>query len=141
MYPHLRPGAPGTRHSSQLKSCGCCSCRSLRHNPDKEISANQLDILCLVGAGKTDREIGIILSVSAKTINYHVERLKQLLDVPTRVQLVIAAVHCGFLIVAESSESRISAQPALETQCGLCGFFTHVGLTSANSVSRHRSVD
>jgi len=55
------------------------------------------DILQLIIVGKSDRQIGEILGRSAKTINYHVERLKNRFGVATRLQLVICLVRTGQL--------------------------------------------
>lgn len=48
-----------------------------------------------VAAGKTDWEIGQILSISPKTVNYHVENAKRKMSVQTRVQAVVSALLSG----------------------------------------------
>ena len=52
-------------------------------------------LLSLVADGKTDIEIGIILGLSGKAINYHVERLKKAYGVNTRMQVVVTALRQG----------------------------------------------
>lgn len=57
-----------------------------------KLSARELEIVRWVAAGKSDWDIGRILAISAKTVNYHVERVKRKLGVATRTQAVLAAL-------------------------------------------------
>jgi len=59
---------------------------------DDVFSDQDLQILRWIVAGKTDRDIGTLMGLSAKTVNYHVEKMKQRLGVGTRVQLAVAAL-------------------------------------------------
>ncbi len=61
------------------------------------LSTRDAEILNWILAGKSDRQIGDILGLSAKTINYHVEKLKDRFAVATRIQLVAACLHFGCL--------------------------------------------
>ena len=54
-------------------------------------------VLTWIAAGKSDWEIGQILNISAKTVNYHVEKAKRKFGVPTRIQAVLAAMRKGVL--------------------------------------------
>lgn len=59
------------------------------------LSDREFECMKWVAAGKTDWEIGQILSISPKTVNYHVENAKRKMSVPTRVQAVMAALLSG----------------------------------------------
>jgi len=81
-------------------ACDCQKCRMLDQRLEI-LTPLQIDVIYWIAQGKTDREIGQILGISPKTVNYHVERLKQRMGVSTRIQLVIACIHCGLLVVAD----------------------------------------
>jgi DNA-binding CsgD family transcriptional regulator len=67
--------------------------RSAHTRPRRGVfTAQDLQILSWIVAGKTDRDIGELMGLSAKTVNYHVEKMKQRLGVGTRVQLAVAAL-------------------------------------------------
>lgn len=63
------------------------------------LAPRERECLTWVAAGKTDEEIGVILDLSAKTVNAHVERAKQRLMVGTRMQAVVYAMRSGLIIV------------------------------------------
>ena len=56
--------------------------------PRETLSPRELECLRWVGAGKTDWEIGIILSISASTVKFHVNRAREKLGTRTRAQAV-----------------------------------------------------
>ena len=70
-----------------------------RDKPDRPASLTERQIECvrLAGQGKTDWEIGEILMISAKTVNFHVEGAKRKLGTPTRTHAAILAVHLGLI--------------------------------------------
>ena len=57
----------------------------------------EIEVLSWIAKGKSDWQVGQILLISAKTVNYHVERTKQKLRVATRMQAVLAAIEAGLL--------------------------------------------
>jgi DNA-binding CsgD family transcriptional regulator len=57
------------------------------------LSPRELECLRWVALGKTDAEIALILSISARTARFHVENAKQKLQVATRVQAVAVALR------------------------------------------------
>jgi DNA-binding CsgD family transcriptional regulator len=57
------------------------------------LSERERECLTWVAAGKNDWEIGMILGVSNKTVNCHVERAKHKLGAVTRMQAVVKAYH------------------------------------------------
>ena len=69
------------------------------------VTARESEVLAWVAAGKSDWAIGRILSISGKTVNFHVENAKRKLGVGTRVQAVVAAMRSG-LIGAEGRAAQ-----------------------------------
>jgi DNA-binding CsgD family transcriptional regulator len=57
------------------------------------LSDRERECLKWLAAGKTDWEIGQILSISAKTVNAYFERIKHKLGVSTRAQVLVAAIR------------------------------------------------
>ena len=57
----------------------------------------EVEVLFWIARGKTDWQAAEILMISAKTVNYHVERIKRKLDVATRTQAVLAAIEARLL--------------------------------------------
>jgi DNA-binding CsgD family transcriptional regulator len=54
-----------------------------------------MQILSWIATGKSDWQIGQILEISNKTVNYHAENLKRKYGVATRIQVVVAALRDG----------------------------------------------
>jgi DNA-binding CsgD family transcriptional regulator len=63
-----------------------------------ELTNRQLEIASWLIAGKTDWEIGEILRISPKTVNFHVENIKRHYGVKSRNQFIAAIVHEGGLL-------------------------------------------
>ena len=61
------------------------------------LSPREAEVLAWIAAGKSDGEIGQIIAISAKTVNFHVERLKRKLAVATRVQAVVKGLRLGLI--------------------------------------------
>lgn len=57
------------------------------------LTPRQLEIATWLIAGKTDWEIGKILQISPKTVNFHVENIKRAYNVKSRNQFVAAFVR------------------------------------------------
>ena len=57
------------------------------------LSPREVECLHWVALGKTDAEIALILSISARTARFHVENAKQKLQVATRIQAVAVALR------------------------------------------------
>ena len=55
------------------------------------LTAREIEVLRLLGEGRSNREIGEALFISAKTASVHVTHILQKLNVATRVQAAIAA--------------------------------------------------
>lgn len=62
-----------------------------------DLTERELECLRWAANGKSDWEIGHILLISAKTVNYHIENAKRKFGVATRVQAIVAALRLGRL--------------------------------------------
>jgi DNA-binding CsgD family transcriptional regulator len=60
-----------------------------------ELTAREIEVLKWIADGKSDWQIGQILRISDKTVNFHVENMKRKCGVATRMQVVVRAVHEG----------------------------------------------
>ncbi len=65
--------------------------------PHHKLTPRQMEIATWLIAGKTDWEIGEILQISPKTVNFHVENIKRTYGVRSRNQFVAAIVYDGGL--------------------------------------------
>ncbi len=57
------------------------------------LTPREVECLHWVAAGKTDLEMAVILSISARTARFHIENAKRKLNVATRVQAVAEALR------------------------------------------------
>lgn len=64
-----------------------------RSNPIDRLSNRELQVLNLIGRGKTTREIADDLNLSVKTVESHRQRIKKKLDLTSSPQLVQFAVN------------------------------------------------
>jgi DNA-binding NarL/FixJ family response regulator len=62
-----------------------------------KLSSRELDVLRLLVAGRSDREIAEALYLSVRTIEAHVARILGKLDVRTRTAAVGAAIAAGVI--------------------------------------------
>lgn len=69
-----------------------------RRRAEKRLSPREVEVLRWVKEGKSDWQIGRILAISAKTVNYHTENAKRKLGVATRMQAVVTAIEHGELL-------------------------------------------
>ncbi|MEU8823600.1 PAS domain-containing protein [Streptomyces sp. NPDC048636] len=70
---------------------------TLPHRPLPPLTATQLRILTLLSAGHGNNEIAASLRLSRQTLDYHLGRLRELLEAPTRIALVSRAYVLGIL--------------------------------------------
>ncbi|MGK4006475.1 response regulator transcription factor [Sorangium sp. So ce1036] len=84
------PSAPPSSERS-----GAGRCRLLR--PRKALTARELEVLRLVGAGKTNREIAIVLRISEKTVQHHVAHAYDKLGVYSRAGATLWLAERGLL--------------------------------------------
>lgn len=57
------------------------------------LTNRQLDMLRLVTGGKTNREIGLVLNISEKTVEKHLCRIFEILGVSSRVEIAVWAIR------------------------------------------------
>jgi DNA-binding NarL/FixJ family response regulator len=79
---HARP-APGTRGRSTS-------------GPDG-LSARELEVLSFVAQGKSNRDIGVELSLSALTVKSHLARIARKLGTGDRAEMVAVALRAGVI--------------------------------------------
>ncbi len=60
-----------------------------------DLTVREIEVLKWIANGKSDWQIGQILRISDKTVNFHVENMKRKCGVATRIQVVVRAVHEG----------------------------------------------
>lgn len=68
--------------------------KSVRHEAwSRQVALNEREVQCLTWAarGKTSPEIGTILGLSKRTVNFHVENACRKLNVATRTEAVVKA--------------------------------------------------
>ena len=64
-----------------------------------KLSRRERECLALAANGKTDRQIGKILSLSEKTVSTYIQRAKLRYGVKTRIQAVVFALRDGEIAV------------------------------------------
>jgi DNA-binding NarL/FixJ family response regulator len=66
--------------------------------PDRKgLTAREVQVLRAVVAGKTNQEIGLLLGISEKTVEKHLEGVFGKLEVASRVEAAVRAVREGWL--------------------------------------------
>lgn len=72
--------------------------RTKRRIPsDCELSKREVECLRWAAIGKTDREVGMIISLSHATVRYHVQRAGDKLNSVNRAQTIFKAGQLGYL--------------------------------------------
>lgn len=61
------------------------------------LTPKETEILTWAANGKTDEEIGIILSISRHTVDTHLRHIFQKLDVTTKIQAVVKGIMMGMI--------------------------------------------
>jgi DNA-binding CsgD family transcriptional regulator len=70
---------------------------SRREDQSPALSERELECMRWVAAGKSDWEIGMILTISSSTVRFHVDSARRKLDAMTRPQAVATLVARGLL--------------------------------------------
>ena len=73
-----------------------------RDAPDAELTPRELEILRLLGAGKSNKEIAAELQISERTARTHVSNILGKLGLTSRTQAALWAVGKGFVEVGAS---------------------------------------
>lgn len=66
--------------------------------PATHLTRREREVMRWIVKGKTDWEIGQILLISKKTVNYHIENVKRKYGATTRMRAVMAALEEGLLV-------------------------------------------
>lgn len=61
------------------------------------LTERELEVLCRAGHGKTNKEIGIALFISDRTVQGHLKNIYEKLGVTTRTEAVAIALQHGFI--------------------------------------------
>ncbi|AOK56647.1 LuxR family transcriptional regulator [Burkholderia stagnalis] len=61
------------------------------------LTAREREVLCWTAEGKTACEIGQILSISERTVNFHVNNVLEKLGATNKVQAVVKAISAGLI--------------------------------------------
>lgn len=62
-----------------------------------QLTQRELEILRLVAANQSNKEIAATLTISEETVRSHIKRILQKLDQPNRVQAALTAVRLGLI--------------------------------------------
>jgi len=65
--------------------------------PDSDLSSRELEVLRLLGAGKSNRDIGAELGITEATVKSHVSTILMRLNVSDRTQAVVSALQRGLI--------------------------------------------
>ncbi|WP_225849161.1 response regulator transcription factor [Streptomyces sp. HPF1205] len=97
---------------------GSCPCRKAPGQDPREalarLSTRELEVLALVGAGRSNAEIARLLWLSSNTVRSHVQRLMRKLEVRNRLCLVILAHEVRLMIPAAAAADA----PAADVRAG-----------------------
>jgi LuxR family transcriptional regulator, quorum-sensing system regulator SolR len=63
-----------------------------------ELTPRECEVLCWTGEGKTACEIGKILNISERTVNFHVNNVLLKLNATNKVQAVVKAIAMGLIL-------------------------------------------
>lgn len=69
-------------------------------DPQAGLSTRELEVLQLIVNGKSNKEIGVILNISANTVSVHRANIMQSLDIHNTAELVVYAIRNGLVTIA-----------------------------------------
>lgn len=75
------------------------------------LTFRELDVVRLVAAGLTDKEIGRALGISGITVRNHLQRIRQKLCLDNRTQIAVYAVRTGLAALPEPEGLPIPGGP------------------------------
>lgn len=65
--------------------------------PPVELTEREMDVIELIAGGLTNKEIGAILHIAPRTVKFHLDNIFSKLNVNTRTEAAIYAVHHGWV--------------------------------------------
>ena len=63
----------------------------------RDLSAREREVLQLLAEGKSMKEVGALLDISPRTVEFHKYRIMELLRVKTNAELVQQAIRLGLI--------------------------------------------
>ncbi|MGA8172884.1 MAG: response regulator [Methylocystis sp.] len=63
----------------------------------RDLNDREIEALMWAARGKTSEEISLIMSISERTVNFHLNNARDKLGVATRIQAVVQATIAGFI--------------------------------------------
>lgn len=96
----------GERMPEELGACDCITAGENTHAPTISgeavpLSRRELEVLRLIGRGWDTLRIAEYLGISRHTVSNHTRNLRNKLNVPTKLEAVLAGIRLGILDVAE----------------------------------------
>jgi len=70
---------------------------------EEHLTERELEVLCMVARGHTDREIAEVLCITDVTVRTHVRRILKKLGLNNRVQAALYSYRTGLVSIAETS--------------------------------------
>jgi DNA-binding NarL/FixJ family response regulator len=71
-----------------------------QEKPTPNLSTRELEVLQLIVEGKSNKEIAIVLTLSANTVAVHRANIMQALDIHKTAELVVYAIRAGLVSIA-----------------------------------------
>ena len=85
--------------------------RTIRHGTPR-LTAREQQVLCLIGAGHTPRQVAAVLGISPRTVENHKQQIFAKLDVHSQAHAVAYAVRLGLVgAPAEPAPERAAPYP------------------------------
>jgi len=72
--------------------------KTIKGEPDDELTKRELELLGLIAEGKSNKEISSLLNISVNTVQVHRLNLMKKLDLHDRTQLVRYAIRKGLIL-------------------------------------------
>jgi DNA-binding CsgD family transcriptional regulator len=69
-----------------------------RFRSDARLTRREREVLKWIALGKTSKEIGDILAISGRTVEWHTHRAMKKLDANSRIHAVLIAMANGFTL-------------------------------------------
>lgn len=78
--------------------------RSVKRGPWGDLSSRELEVLTLIGRGRSNDEIARALFISPHTVKNHVSSIYRKLNVRDRTHAALAAIRMGLVSVEQDMD-------------------------------------